>query len=139
LSDEEVEKMVKDAEAHADEDKKFQELVGARNQADTLIHATRKSMEELGDKLEADEKSNIEAAIKDLEEVIKSDDLAEIEAKTKALTDASAKMAERLYAEQAQQGGAAGAEASQAGAEQASAADDDVVDAEFEEVKENKK
>jgi molecular chaperone DnaK len=139
LSDEEVEKMVKDAEAHADEDKKFQELVGARNQADTLIHATRKSMEELGDKLEADEKSNIEAAIKDLEEVIKSDDLAEIEAKTKALTDASAKMAERLYAEQAQQGGDAGAEASQAGAEQASAADDDVVDAEFEEVKENKK
>ena len=140
LSDDEVDKMVKDAEAHADEDKKFQELVGARNQADTMIHATRKSMEELGDdKLEADEKSSIEAAIKDLEEAIKSDDLAEIEAKTKALTDASAKMAERLYAEQAQQGGAAGAEASQAGAEQASAAEDDVVDAEFEEVKENKK
>ncbi len=140
LSDDEVDKMVKDAEAHADEDKKFQELVGARNQADTLIHATRKSMEELGDdKLEADEKSSIEAAIKDLEEAIKTDDLAEIEAKTKALTDASAKMAERLYTEQAQQGGAAGAEASQAGAEQASAPEDDVVDAEFEEVKENKK
>jgi molecular chaperone DnaK len=140
LSDDEVDKMVKDAEAHADEDKKFQELVGARNQADTMIHATRKSMEELGDdKLEADEKSSIEAAIKDLEEAIKSDDLAEIEAKTKALTDASAKMAERLYAEQAQQGGAAGAEASQGGAEQASTPEDDVVDAEFEEVKENKK
>jgi len=139
LSDDEVDKMVKDAEAHADEDKKFQELVGARNQADSMIHATRKSMEELGDKLEADEKSNIEAAIKDLEEAIKSDELAEIEAKTKALTDASAKMAERLYAEQAQQGGEAGAEASQAGAEQASGAEDDAVDAEFEEVKENKK
>jgi molecular chaperone DnaK len=140
LSDDEVDKMVKDAEAHADEDKKFQELVGARNQADTMIHATRKSMQELGDdKLEADEKSTIEAAIKDLEEAIKSDDLAEIEAKTKALTDASAKMAERLYAEQAQQGGAAGAEASQGGAEQASTTEDDVVDAEFEEVKENKK
>jgi molecular chaperone DnaK len=134
LSDDEVDKMVKDAEAHADEDKKFQELVGARNQADTMIHATRKSMEELGDKLEADEKSNIEAAIKDLEEAIKSDILAEIEAKTKALTDASAKMAERLYAEQAQQG-----EAAQADAEQASASNEDVVDAEFEEVKENKK
>ena len=139
LSDDEVDKMVKDAEAHADEDKKFQQLVGARNQADTMIHATRKSMDELGDKLEADEKSSIEAAIKDLEEAIKSDDLTEIEAKTKALTDASAKMAERLYAEQAQQGGDAGAEASQAGAEQASGGDDDVVDAEFEEVKENKK
>ena len=131
--------MVKDAEAHADEDKKFQELVGARNQADTLIHATRKSMDELGDKLEADEKSSIEAASKDLEEAIKGDDLADIEAKTKALTDASAKMAERLYAEQAQQGGATGAEASQAGAEQATGTEDDVVDAEFEEVKENKK
>ena len=139
LSDDEVDKMVKDAEAHADEDKKFQELVGARNQADTLIHATRKSMEELGDKLEADEKSNIEAAIKDLEEAIKSDDLAEIEAKTKALTDASAKMAERLYAEQAQQGGEAGAESAQTDTEQAAGANDDVVDAEFEEVKENKK
>ena len=139
LSDDEVDKMVKDAEAHADEDKKFQQLVGARNQADTMIHATRKSMEELGDKLEADEKSKIEAAIKDLEEALKTDDQVEIEAKTKALTDASAKMAERLYAEQAQQGGEAGAEASQAGAEQASGANDDVVDAEFEEVKENKK
>ncbi len=139
LSDDEVDKMVKDAEAHADEDKKFQELVGARNQADTMIHATRKSMEELGDKLEADEKSNIEAAIKDLEEVIKTDDLADIEAKTKALTDASAKMAERLYAEQAQQGSEAGAESAQNDTEQAAGANDDVVDAEFEEVKENKK
>jgi len=142
LSDDEVEKMVRDAEAHADEDKKFQEVVGARNQADSLIHASRKSMGELGDKLEADEKSSIEAAIKDLEEAIKSDDLANIEAKTKALTDASAKMAERLYAEQAQQAEAAGAEepeGAEAGSGKRTGTDDDVVDAEFEEVNENKK
>lgn len=140
LSDEEVEKMVKDAEAHADEDKKFHEVVAARNQADTMIHATRKSMEELGDKLEADEKSKIEAAIKDLEEAMKSDDLADIEAKTKALTDASAKMAERLYAEQGQQPGAeAAAGGAEAGTGQATGTDDEVVDAEFEEVDENKK
>jgi len=143
MSDDEVEKMVRDAEAHADEDKKFQEVVGARNQADSLIHASRKSMGELGDKLEADEKSSIEAAIKDLEEAIKGDDdLADIEAKTKALTDASAKMAERLYAEQAQQAEAAGAEepeGAEAGSGKRTGTDDDVVDAEFEEVNENKK
>ncbi|MDZ7662560.1 molecular chaperone DnaK [Thiohalophilus sp.] len=138
LSEEEVEQMVKDAEAHAAEDQKFHETVDARNQADNLIHATRKSMEELGDKLEADEKEKIEAAIKDLEEVMNGNDKDEIEAKTKALTEASAKMAERLYAEQ----GAAGAGA-QAGAEAASEAggqaEEDVVDAEFEEVDDNKK
>ncbi len=135
LSDEEVEKMVKDAEAHAEEDKKFHELVAARNQADTLIHATRKSVEEMGDKLEADEKARIEAAAKDLEEAIKGDDLAEIEAKTKALSEASAKMAEKMYAEQSQQAGAA----ETAGAENTAAGkDDDVVDAEFEEVNDKK-
>jgi len=140
LSDEEIEKMVKDAEAHADEDKKFHELVSARNQADTMIHATRKSMEELGDKLAADEKEGIEAAIKDLEEVMKSDNKDDIEAKTKALTDASGKMAEKLYAQNQEQGGAEGAAA---GAEQTAgggnAGADDVVDAEFEEVDDNKK
>jgi molecular chaperone DnaK len=138
LSEEEVERMVKDAEAHAAEDAKFHALVDARNQADNLIHATRKSMEELGDKLEADEKSKIEAAIKDLEEAIKGDDKDAIEAKTKALSEASAKMAERLYAEQQSTGQAGG------GAEEAAASDqatgtDDVVDAEFEEVDDNKK
>ena len=135
LSDEEVEKMVKDAEAHAEEDKKFQEAVNTRNQADGLIHATRKSMKELGDKLEADEKANIEAAITDLEESLKGDNLEDIEAKTKALSEASGKMAERLYAEKAAQGEQPGAEA---GTEQAKAADDDVVDAEFEEVNDKK-
>ncbi len=138
LSDEEVERMVKDAEAHADDDRKFHELVGARNQADTMIHATRKSMEELGDdKLEAGEKESIESAIKELEEAMKGDDKDAIEAKTKALTEASGKMAERLYAQKGAEGGAA-EETAEAQQSAGGKADDDVVDAEFEEVKDNK-
>ena len=136
LSEEEIERMVTDAEAHAEEDAKFHELVTVRNTADQMIHAVKKSMEEMGDdKLEDGEKESIEAAIKDLEEAIKGDDKDDIEAKTKALTDASGKMAERAYAEQ---GGAEGAPegAADAGAQ---AGDDDVVDAEFEEVDDNKK
>jgi len=134
LSDDEVEKMIKDAEAHADEDRKFHELVAVRNQADTMIHAVQKSIEELGDKVDADEKARAEAAIAELKEVMQGDDKDVIEAKTKALTEASAKIAERAYAQQAEAGQAdAGAEA---GAE---AVQDDVVDAEFEEVKENDK
>jgi len=142
LSDGEVDRMIKDAEAHAEEDRKFNELVQARNQADNMIHAIRKSMEELGEeKLEAGEKESIESAIKELEEAVKGDDKDAIEAKTKTLTEASAKMAERLYA---QKGGdeAAAAAAGAAGAAGANAEsagkDDDVVDAEFEEVKEDK-
>ncbi len=137
LSDEEIDKMVKDAEAHAEEDKKFQQLAQARNQADNMIHAVRKSMEELGDdKLEAGEKESIEAAIKDLEEAMKGDDKEAIEARTKTLTDASAKMAERMYA---QQGAEGAAEAAAGGADSgAGGKDDDVVDAEFEEVKDDK-
>jgi len=141
LSDEEIEDMVKDAEAHADEDKKFHELVTTRNTADQMIHATRKAMEDLGeDNLEDGEKETIEAALKDLEEAIKGDDKDDIEAKTKTLTEASGKMAERAYAKT--QEGAAGAEgaSADAGAADASAAgDDSVVDAEFEEVDEGKK
>ena len=138
LTDEEVEAMVRDAEAHADEDKKFQEMVTVRNTAENMINATRKSMEELGDdKLEAGEKQSIEAAIKDLEEALKGESKDDIEAKTKALTDASAKMAERLYAQKADGAEApTGAESAATGA--ASEAKDDVVDAEFEEVKDNK-
>ncbi len=135
LSDDEVDRMVKDAESHAEDDKKFHSLVTARNTAENMIHATKKSMEELGDKLEAAEKTSIETAIKDLDEAIKGNDKDAIDAKTKALTDASAKMAERMYA---QEGAAAGA----AGAAEGSAentADDDVVDAEFEEVDDKKK
>ncbi len=146
LSEEEIERMVKDAEMHAEEDKKFQELVTARNSADALIHATRKSMGELGDKLEADEKEKIEKAITELEEAMKGDDKDAIEAKTKALAEASNKMAERLYQQQgadagaaAGAAGAAGAAAGAAGASAASGqADDDVVDAEFEEVDDKK-
>ena len=147
LTDEEVEQMVKDAEAHAEEDRKFHELVDARNQAENLIHSTKKSMEELGDKMEAGEKDAIEAAIKDLEEALKGEDKDAIEAKTKVLVEASGKMAERVYAQQqgegAQAAGAAGAGAAGAGAAdagaQSSAGKDDVVDAEFEEVKDDKK
>ena len=137
LSDDEVQRMVKDAEAHAADDKKFHEVVTARNQADNMLHATKKSMHELGDKLEAGEKEQIEAAIAALEEAMKSDDKDAIEAKTQALTEASGKMAERLYAQQGAAGAEAGAsaEASPGGA----AGKDDVVDAEFEEVKDDKK
>jgi molecular chaperone DnaK len=141
LSDEEIERMVTDAEAHADEDAKFHELVTVRNTADQMIHAVRKSMDDLGeDKLEEGEKDKIEAAIKDLEEAMKGDDKDDIEAKTKALTDASGKMAERVYAEQQAAGGAEGAAAgADASAQQAGGSDDDVVHAEFEEVDDDKK
>jgi molecular chaperone DnaK len=131
LSDEEVEKMVQDAEAHADEDRKFQELVTVRNQADGLIHSTEKAMADLGDKLEADEKATIESAIESLKEAVKGEDKDDIEAKTTALSEAAAKMSERAYAENAEAG------AAPEGA--ADAATDDVVDAEFEEVDDDKK
>ena len=140
LSDAEVAKMVKDAEAHAEDDRRFHELVSARNHADSMVHSCRKSMEQLGDKMEAGEKSGIESAIRDLEEAIKSEDKDRIESLTKALGDSSAKMAERLYAQGA--AGAAGADAAgqDAGAKTAGGgAKDDVVDAEFEEVKDDKK
>ncbi len=128
LSDDEIEKMVADAEANADADRQFEELVQARNTADGLIHATRKTLEDAKDKVTDDEKTAIEKAIADLETVIKGTDKEDIEAKTQALTEASSSLAQRLYAEQAQpqQGGAEGQSGNQ---------DDDVVDAEFEEVK----
>ena len=138
LSDDEVERMVKDAEAHAEEDRKFHELVDVRNQAESMIHATTKSMEELGDKLEAEEKTAIESAITELQEVLKGNDKEAIEAKTKALTDASGKMAEKMYAQNAEQGDAGAAP--EAGAESATNEKaDDIVDAEFEEVQDDNK
>ncbi len=137
LSEEEIEKMIKDGEAHAEEDRKFHELVDARNQADTLIHSTRKSMDELGDKLEAGEKTNIETAISELEEAMKGDSKDEIEAKIQKLTEASGKMAERLYARQQPEGEAAPDSQAETAAE--SAKDEDVVDAEFEEIKDDGK
>lgn len=136
LSDEEVDQMVKDAEAHADEDKKFEQLVSARNQADHLVHSTKKTLEEAADKVTDEEKAAITTAITELEEALQGSDAEEIEAKSKALADASGALAQRMYAEAAQQ--EQGAEG-EAGADQASAAADDVVDAEFEEVKDDKK
>jgi molecular chaperone DnaK len=134
LSDEEIDQMVKDAEAHADEDRKFHELIDARNQADGLIHATNKSIEELGDKVSEDEKKDIEAAVEALQEAMKGDDKEAIEAKTRELGEKSGKLAERVYAEQAaQQQGDAGAQTKAGG--DAGSSGDDVVDAEFEEVK----
>lgn len=130
LSDEEVEQMVKDAEAHADEDRKFHELVTVRNQADALIHSTEKAMKDLGDKLDTDEKTTIESAVEALKEAVKGEDKADIEAKTTALSEAAAKMSERAYAENAEAGNATETQAEAA---------DDVVDAEFEEVDDDKK
>ncbi len=136
LSDQEIQNMVKDAETHAEEDRRFHEIVAARNQADTMIHATRKSMEQLGDKMESGEKESIESAIKELEEAMTGDDKDRIESRTKALGEASAKMAERLYS----QGEAGGpAEGADAGGQAQGGSNEDVVDAEFEEVKDDKK
>ena len=135
LSDEEIDQMVKDAEAHSADDKKFEELITARNTADGLVHATKKTLEEAGDKASDEEKESINNAVAALEEAIKGDDLAEIEAKTKGLTEASTGLAQKMYEEQAQAGeAAAGAEADNS----ESSADSDAVDAEFEEVKEDK-
>lgn len=133
LSEDEIQRMVKDAEANAEADRKFAEVVNARNTLEGLIHATQKTLKDAGDKATPDEKSKIEAAIKDAEEVVKGDDLEKIQAATEKLTEASSSLAQKLYAEQ--QAGAQGG-AQQAGGSQA--ADDGVVDAEFEEVKDDK-
>ena len=132
LSDDEVDNMVKDAEAHAEEDKKFHELIDVRNQADGLIHATNKSLADLGDKVDESEKKDIEAAIEALQETMKGDDKSAIEAKTTELGEKSGKLAERVYKEQAEAEQAGAAPEGSAGD---AAADADVVDAEFEEVK----
>ncbi len=132
LSDEEIEKMVKDAEANAEADRKFAEVVTARNTLDGLIHATEKTLKEAGDKATADEKSAIEAALTEARDALKADDLAMIEAATTKLTEASGSLAQKLYAEQQAAGAQGGAGAQQAGGKPE---DDGVVDAEFEEVK----
>ena len=137
--------MVKDAEVNAAEDKKKLELIQARNSADAMIHGVKKSVAEHGDKLDAEEKAKIEAAIKESEEALKGEDKAQIEAKTEALMAASQKLGEKVYAQtQAAQAAAAGAAGAQAGADAQSdganksakpADDDNVVDADFKEVK----
>ncbi|EPF6559058.1 molecular chaperone DnaK [Serratia marcescens] len=131
LNEDEIQKMVRDAELNAEADRKFEELVQTRNQADHLIHGTRKQLEEAGDKLPAEDKTAIEAALKDLEAAVKGEDKAEIEAKTQALVQVSGKLLEMAQAQQAQQD-------ADAGADNAAQKDDDVVDAEFEEVKDKK-
>jgi molecular chaperone DnaK len=138
LSQEEIDKLVKDAELHADEDKKKRELVDARNSADALIYSTEKSLKEMGDKIDDETKGNIEAAIEPLRKAIEGEDTEEIKRLTEALTQASHKLAEAMYQQASQdqappEGGPAG------GADGGAAAgepDDDVVDADFEEVKE---
>ncbi|MDP5141878.1 molecular chaperone DnaK [Rheinheimera baltica] len=131
LTDEEIQAMVRDAEAHAEDDKKFEELVQTRNQADAMVHATRKQLEEVGDSLAANDKEEIETAIKELEAVLKGSDKAVIDEKSQALIQASQKLMEASQAK-AQQGGDAADQPQADG-------NDDVVDAEFEEVKDDKK
>jgi molecular chaperone DnaK len=132
LSDDEIEKMVADAESHAEEDRKFRELVDARNQADGLIHAAEKTLNELGEKASAEERLAVENAVSDLKKALDGDDKEAIEKKTAALGEASGSLAQKLYAEQA-------AQAAEGGDEAQGSADDDVVDAEFEEVDKDKK
>jgi molecular chaperone DnaK len=131
LSDEEIEKMIKDAEANSADDKKFEEMVMVRNTADGMIHATKKTVEEAGDKATDEEKEAINAAIAELEEALKGNDKEAIEAKTTALTEASSALAQKMYADAA---AAEGAEQAAGGSEE-----DDAVDAEFEEVKDEEK
>ncbi|MEQ5803722.1 molecular chaperone DnaK [Halomonas sp. H10-9-1] len=135
LSDDEIEQMVRDAEAHADEDKKFEELVALRNQADGMVHAARKTVEEAGEHASDEEKEAIESAAKELEEAIKGDDKDDIQAKLDKLTEASGNLAQKMYAAQAEAAQQAGGDASDAGAKP----EDDVVDAEYEEVNDDQK
>ncbi len=138
LSDDEISRMVQDAEVHADEDRKFQELVQVRNQADNMIHATEKSMKELGDKVEDNERKEIEAAMAALRTAMVSDDQADIEAKTQKLTEYSGKMAERLYAAPGAEGADTAPPKDSDKSGGAGGSSEQVVDAEFEEIKEGK-
>ncbi|MCP4768646.1 MAG: Hsp70 family protein, partial [Gammaproteobacteria bacterium] len=135
LSDDEIERMVQDAEEHAEEDRKTRELVDARNQGEAMIHTVRKTLSEAGDKVEADEKTRIEEAIQGLEESLKGEDVEDIQGKTTAMMEASHKLAERMYQEQ---GDATQGSVDPAADGDGAPAGDDVVDAEFEEVKEKK-
>ncbi len=141
LSDAEVENMIREAEIHAEEDKKFQELASARNQADNLIHATTKSLTDLGEKVEANEKTAIEAAIEALKTAVRSDDKADIDAKTQTLAELSGKLAQKAYAqaEGADDAGVDGFTEAARSAQQKSDQNDDVVDADFKEVKDDKR
>src|SRR5512135_1220654 len=136
LSDKDIEKMVKEAEAHAEEDKKRRELIEARNQGDALVHSTEKALSEHGDKVDAAERTNIENAIATLKEAVKTDDVESIQAKTQALAQASMKLGEAMYKASQAQGGSETPPGGEAGG---SKPDDNVVDAEFSEVDDDKK
>ena len=139
LAEDEIKRMVGEAETHAEEDRQFRELVEARNQADGLVHSTERTLRDLGDKVEAAERGRIESALSDLKDVIKGDDKAKIELKSKALAEASATLAQKAFEqEQAASGGAAGGPGGGQSGGQAGGSDDSVVDAEFEEVKDGK-
>src|SRR4051794_20011648 len=139
LNEAEIQRMVKDAEAHAEEDRKTLELVNARNQAEATVHSVKKSLKEYGDKLEAGEKEKIEAALKDAEGVLKSENKADIDAKAQALSQASQKLGEKMYAEsQKTQENASQPEGGSAGGAEAKKDDGNVVDAEYTEVKDKK-
>jgi molecular chaperone DnaK len=142
LTEEEIQKMVRDAEANAEEDKRLKELAESHNQGDALVHSTRKSLTEYGDKLDAGEKEKIESAIRDLETALKGNDKADIDAKVAALSTASQKLGEKMYADMQAQQAAGGAEAGPGagagaggGGSESRAKEDDVVDADFKEVK----
>jgi molecular chaperone DnaK len=140
LAEDEIQRMVKDAEAHAEEDRKALELVTARNQCDAMVHSTKKSLADHGDKISSDEKSKIETALKNAEEALKGNDKDKIEAATQALAEAAHKLAEKMYAAQGSAQADAGATAggsNEGGGEKPD--DGNVVDAEFEEIKDGKK
>ncbi|SNC64533.1 molecular chaperone DnaK [Marinobacter sp. es.048] len=134
LNDDEIEKMVQDAEANAEEDRKFEELVQVRNQGDAMVHAVRKTLKDAGDKVSDSEKESIEASIKELEEALEGSDKEDIEAKTQKLTEVSSELAQKMYADQADQAQQAGGQEEAQGQQS-----DDAVDAEFEEVKDDDK
>ena len=134
LSDDDIEKMVKDAEANAEDDKKFEELVQTKNNADMLIHATRKTIDESGDKLSDEEKNSVEEAVKSLEEAVASENVESIESSTKNLNDVLTPLTQKLYKQENPQG-----ENVTNGSNEDNQASDNTVDAEFEEVKEEEK
>jgi len=138
LSDDEIERMVEEAETHAEEDRKARELVDARNHGEAMVHTVRKTLTEAADKVEAEEKERIDSAISELEEAVKGEDAEEITGKTNALMEASHKLAERMYQEQADTATAGDDSGSAEGTASGASGGDDVVDAEFEEVKDNK-
>jgi molecular chaperone DnaK len=138
LNEAEIQRMVKDAEAHAEDDRKFKEVVDSRNKADQMIHATEKSLNELGDKVSGEDRAKIESALSDLKSSLGSDDKDIIEKKTQALAEASASLAQQAYAQASAAEGAAAGGAGGGDQANANAGKDDVLDAEFEEVKDKK-